>query len=275
MPCPAQDCGDPGWGPPGRTPPRASPAADRATFRATRSCAQRLTRGRLASTVCRFPTRQPVISRGPCGRTGTTARDPWRTPREEDLSAQRHQAQARPRFPQAHGHEVRSGGPRTASRTSAQAPERLNAASCRAARAPGVPSKLKGSLRTRRQFALVYETGRKAVGPRVIAFALPRPSPLPEGDPAGAEGLARGIVASRRVGGAIQRNRAKRVIRAALRPLLPRLRRPLWIVLVARQPSADLAVRSHEVQLELEGLLSRLDVLVPEPSPPTGSSSPC
>jgi ribonuclease P protein component len=134
---------------------------------------------------------------------------------------------------------------------------------------------VKGSLRTRRQFAEVYETGRKAVGARVIAFALPRPYPLPEGDPARALGVARGIVASRRVGGAIQRNRAKRVIRAALRPLLPRLRRPLWIVLVARQQAADHALRSHEVQLELEGLFSRLDILVPQSAPPAGPELPC
>ena len=134
---------------------------------------------------------------------------------------------------------------------------------------------MKGSLRTRRQFAEVYETGRKAVGPRVIAFALQRPDPLPAGDPAQPGGIARGIVASRRVGGAIQRNRAKRIIRAALRPLIPRLRRPLWIVLVARQQAADRSVRSHEVQVELEGLLSRLDILVPETPTPTVPEAPC
>jgi ribonuclease P protein component len=45
-----------------------------------------------------------------------------------------------------------------------------------------------------------------------------------------------GIVAGRSVGGAVQRNRAKRLLREAMRALLPNLA-PGWdLILVARQP---------------------------------------
>jgi ribonuclease P protein component len=44
-----------------------------------------------------------------------------------------------------------------------------------------------------------------------------------------------GIVAGRSIGGAVQRNRAKRLLRAALQPLLPKIN-PGWdLLLIARQ----------------------------------------
>ena len=62
------------------------------------------------------------------------------------------------------------------------------------------------------------------------------------------------VVASRRVGGAVQRNRAKRVIRAALRELTLPTGRDL--VIVARPTAAT--CRSGDVQRELGTLLGRL-----------------
>jgi ribonuclease P protein component len=125
-----------------------------------------------------------------------------------------------------------------------------------------------GKLRSRRQFNLVYEQGRKAVGRHVIVFALPRAQPLAPGDPAASGGVASGIVASRKVGPAVRRNRAKRVVRVALQILRSELRRPLWIVLVARASAAKSELRSQDVTTDLREQLSRLDLLGADGSPP-------
>jgi ribonuclease P protein component len=131
------------------------------------------------------------------------------------------------------------------------------------------------SLRTRRQFTEVYDGGRKAVGRTLIAFVLCRTPPLDPSDPASEGGFAIGVVASRKVGPAHRRNRAKRVLRAALQPLVARLRRPVWIVLVARSAAADPDIRSHDVRAELESLLVRLDMLSPVSSPSSEDSQSC
>lgn len=63
-----------------------------------------------------------------------------------------------------------------------------------------------------------------------------------------------GVLASRRVGGAVQRNRAKRVLREAVRPL----ELPLGhdVLLVARREAATCSM--HDVQRDLEDVLGRL-----------------
>jgi len=47
-----------------------------------------------------------------------------------------------------------------------------------------------------------------------------------------------GLITSRRVGGAVVRNRVRRRLREIVRALLPRIRRGLWLVLVARAAAA-------------------------------------
>jgi ribonuclease P protein component len=120
-------------------------------------------------------------------------------------------------------------------------------------------------LKTRRQFAQVYEHGSKAVGRHLVAFALCRQSSLQASDaatsaPADDAPLV-GIVASRKVGGSVQRSRAKRLLRAGFQPLWPRVRPKFWLVLVARHSLVGRDVRSHQVQVEIERLLNQLGVL--------------
>lgn len=60
------------------------------------------------------------------------------------------------------------------------------------------------SLTRRRDFQKVYEEGRKLVSRSFVLHLLPAPD------------LARAVVASKKVGGAVQRNRAKRLLRHML-----------------------------------------------------------
>jgi len=77
------------------------------------------------------------------------------------------------------------------------------------------------------QFRYCYDGGRKIVTRYVVVFMR---------TPADSEGLRVGVVASRKVGGAVKRNRARRLLRETARALVPRWQnRPLWIVLVARE----------------------------------------
>jgi len=60
------------------------------------------------------------------------------------------------------------------------------------------------SIRGKSEFSQVYGSGYKRVGRLLVLYLLP------------ATEHAKGVVASRKVGGAVQRNRAKRLLREAL-----------------------------------------------------------
>lgn len=68
-----------------------------------------------------------------------------------------------------------------------------------------------------------------------------------------------GVSAGRSVGGAVQRNKAKRLLREAIRPLLPDLL-PGWdLVLIAR--SALPTTSLQEIRQALIGLLHRAQII--------------
>ncbi len=90
----------------------------------------------------------------------------------------------------------------------------------------------------------------KSIAHPLLVFAL-----LPTGEPR----TRVGITASRGVGGAVQRNRAKRLLRAALQPLRPQLPSGYDLVLIARQPL--LAVKTPAVQAALEHCLRRAGLM--------------
>jgi ribonuclease P protein component len=100
---------------------------------------------------------------------------------------------------------------------------------------------MRPTLRSAKHFADVYNRGRKHVDPAFVLFRL---------DAADARVA---YVASRKVGGAVQRNRAKRVLRAALSQAEGGHTTPEWLILVARRDI--LAHTSLEVAERLRALL--------------------
>ena len=68
-----------------------------------------------------------------------------------------------------------------------------------------------------------------------------------------------GITVGKKVGKAVKRNRAKRVIRQAYRDLLPLFSRNVDMVIVARKKSAE--IKSFEAREELEKLLKKAKII--------------
>ena len=88
-----------------------------------------------------------------------------------------------------------------------------------------------GRLKKRPEFLRVAGKGRKAVSAGVVLQALQRDPAADTVD----DTVRFGLTASRKVGGAVQRNRAKRRLRAAARQLLSQQGLPGWdYVLIAR-----------------------------------------
>jgi hypothetical protein len=129
------------------------------------------------------------------------------------------------------------------------------------------------SLSGKKEFSRVYEAGVKYVGRLFVLYLFP------------GDDLARAVVASKRVGNAVTRNRAKRLLREAIRSRIEtkpdavaELRRRhwpadddragLWIVAVARQRMVGR--KFGEVEAEFERLLER-PVAEPDRSPDEAS----
>jgi ribonuclease P protein component len=69
-----------------------------------------------------------------------------------------------------------------------------------------------------------------------------------------------GIAAGRTIGNAVKRNRAKRLIRAAMQGMIPQLKQGVDILLIARTPAPTAS--QEQVRAALETLLRRAGLLV-------------
>jgi ribonuclease P protein component len=101
----------------------------------------------------------------------------------------------------------------------------------------------------------VRQSGKSYSHPLVVLIAAPNEL-----------GIIRiAVVAGRSVGGAVLRNRAKRLLRACLDPLIPGLASGWDLVLLARRPLSEAGF--GKVLLALEIVLRRAKLYFPEAQP--------
>ncbi len=104
-------------------------------------------------------------------------------------------------------------------------------------------------LTRKREYAVVFAKGEKGVGRYFVCYWVRRESP----------GCKLGMAVSRKVGGAVVRNRIKRYIREFYRTHRPAFRMSVDLVVVARPDSAGL--RFAECAEALRRTLERGGVL--------------
>lgn len=105
-------------------------------------------------------------------------------------------------------------------------------------------------LNENHRFQAVYRRGTSYVGPALICYVLRNKH---------AGQCYYGITSSKKIGCAVHRNRARRVIRAALRQLMPEMKDGYSIVFVARTKTAHVkmgvVLREMKEKLEKAGVL--------------------
>lgn len=110
-------------------------------------------------------------------------------------------------------------------------------------------------LLNRGHFDRVFKQGRKLVDRRLVVWILPAP--------AGVSNSRIGLSVSRKVGGAVQRNRVKRLLREAFRRATRSISLPVDMVVLAR-PAAPPATLD-EARHSLDRVLARWREIGPRP----------
>ena len=162
---------------------------------------------------------------------------------EKDLSTVEATAGAKIRVLEAHSHQER---PRCFAQPSAQRTQK--AVACLILDG-GKTFPKRERLQRGFQFRHVYEQGRKVEGRLAVVYVLE----------AAPEERAVGVVTSRRIGGAVVRNRARRLLREVYRLNKHKLKPNLQIVMVAR--TAINGKRLQEVETNVLQLLEAAGVI--------------
>src|SRR3954453_3346585 len=161
---------------------------------------------------------------------------------EADLPAQEAQARPHPWLSCPHEHPRGSRRAQASPGQGPQAPDRL----------AGMAQKRRRLSRSA-EFERVYRQGRSKGNRFLVLYAFPREEDAPRED----EGPRLGLSVSRRVGGAVDRNRVKRVLREAFWAEAERLPGGSDYVVVARPDARELAAREG-----LDGVRTALSELV-------------
>ncbi|MCD4653326.1 ribonuclease P protein component [bacterium] len=94
-------------------------------------------------------------------------------------------------------------------------------------------------MRSTSVFREVYREGQKIPGRYFLLFLRPRKDDV----------VRFGVTATRRIGNAVIRNRAKRIMREALRQTAPRINQGLDIIMVARFTIRSVGMNAIKMQL--------------------------
>jgi ribonuclease P protein component len=111
-------------------------------------------------------------------------------------------------------------------------------------------------------FQRVYRQGDSVSSRHFVLYAFPREHPDGEPGASDAGDIRLGVSVGRRVGGAVERNRVKRLLREAFWALPEQVSERHDYVVVARQGAAELADAGglESFRTELESLLGRLEL---------------
>jgi len=114
-------------------------------------------------------------------------------------------------------------------------------------------------------FKRVRRSGKSYAHPLVVLIVQAhdtRSNPVDrQNDSAGQPRAKVGVAAGRTVGTAVHRNRAKRLLREAMRPLIPAIVSGLDLILIARPGLASASL--EETRQALLTLLQRAQILIP------------
>ena len=115
------------------------------------------------------------------------------------------------------------------------------------------------SLKKNAQFKYVHRRGKSSGSHELVLLYVPGKT------------LKIGFTVGKKVGGAVVRNRVKRRLREACRPLLPRMKRGLY-VFIAREPAGQ--ADYPRLARALQNTLTRQNLLSPELPGQAGGREP-
>ncbi len=166
---------------------------------------------------------------------------------ETHLSAEKAQARENARFPRSDADPRRAHYVKAPSREGSQAAHGVMVRSAGARPRAG-----RGRLSRSADFDRVFRTGRSHAGRDLVLYVFPRGDEAPS---------RLGLSVSRKVGGAVERNRVKRLLREAFALESARLPAGTDAVVVARPGAGDLAEREGlaGIRQALSELVGRVD----------------